>query len=390
MKQQQPLWRNLQSDVSETRRVEMRRALLEQEILCGSLHALETDTSSVIETAHGSNCEQMVGITSVPVGVVGPITIDGKSTYVPLATTEGALVASVQRGSKATVKGITTSIEQIGTTRSIAFSVSGILEGSVVTAWVRSHSLLLTRATEATSSHLCLKQIRVQYLGQQVYVKFWFDTAEAMGMNMVTIAVSEAARVIENSTKAKLISISSNGCVDKKPAFENYLGRGHIVRAEAWLSADICNQVLHTTPMAICRIVEHKQWIGSMLSGSMGFNAHYANMVAAIYLATGQDIAHVVEGSLGITTARMETDRLYFSVYLPSIMVGVIGGGTRLPAQEAALRIMKLDQAKLGDRNRLAAYVGATVLCGELSLTAALAAGQLVSAHQRLGRKKHA
>ncbi len=136
-------------------------------------------------------------------------------------------------------------------------------------------------------------------------------------------------------------------------------------------------------------MVLRKAYIGSALAGGMGFNGHYANIVAAIFLATGQDMAHVVEGSLGITTAEVEKNSgLYFSVYLPDLMVGTVGGGTGVKTQREALTIMGLGKGKRGEVQEFTGVIGAAVLAGELSLMAALGAGHLARAHKKLGRKK--
>lgn len=386
-KQQSISWREIGKDLPVDQQIQERRKVL-NELVSVQFDGWDADSMTVMGQAAGRNCEQIVGVTSVPTGIVGPLRIDGKDIHIPLATTEGALVASVQRGSKATLDGITTQVDRVGTTRSLVFSVEGIEKGQVLVGWVNQHQTDLKKVAEASSTHLRLLKIESQWLGKQVYIKFWFDTGEAMGMNMVTIACQKIADLIGQETGAKTVSLSSNGCVDKKPAFENFRGRGHIVRAEAVIRNQVCEEVLHVSPRDICEVVEHKQWLGSMLSGSMGFNAHYANMVAALYLATGQDMAHVVEGSLGITTAHEENNDLYFSVYLPAVMVGSVGGGTHLPSQQTTLSVMGLGTGQPGERDRLAAFVGATVLCGELSLTAALASGSLADAHRRLGRKQ--
>jgi hydroxymethylglutaryl-CoA reductase (NADPH) len=214
-----------------------------------------------------------------------------------------------------------------------------------------------------------------------------FATGEAMGMNMVTIATDRIVTEVTKHFGIRCAAVSGNACVDKKPAWRNFLsGRGMKVQAEVVLNKEIVKAVLKTTPEKIVEVVTRKSWLGSMVSGAMGYNAHFANMVAALYLAMGQDIAHVVEGSLGITTAEVVNDDLYFSVWLPSVMVGVVGGGTHLPTQHAALSILGLSSALDGDKKKFAAVVVGTVLCGELSLTAALATEDLAKAHQKLGR----
>ncbi len=238
--------------------------------------------------------------------------------------------------------------------------------------------------------HLRLSEIKPFLVGRNVYLRFCYDTDEAMGMNMVTIGTQKAIDWIEKKLKIKCTSITGNLCVDKKPSWMNFiLGRGKRVWAEVVIKPQVVKGVLKTTVEKIVEVVLKKDFLGSALAGAMGFNGHYANIVAAVFLATGQDMAHVVEGSLGITTAEvLEDGNLYFSVYLPDLMVGTVGGGTGIVTQKEALAMMGLGKGRRGEAMEFAQVVGAAVLAGELSLTAALSAGHLARAHARLGRGK--
>ena len=226
-------------------------------------------------------------------------------------------------------------------------------------------------------------------VGRSVFCRFIFDTQEAMGMNMVTIASSAMVRTIELKTEIKCVSLSGNLCVDKKPSSLNFiLGRVKKVRAEVVLSKKIVKEGLKTTPKKIYKTWFNKCLLGSALAGSLGFNAHFSNVIAAIFLATGQDMAHVAENSLGITTVEINDDEsLYISVYLPDLMIGVVGGGTDLATQKEALRILGIADGKRGDSLKLAKIIGGAVLAGEISLLASLAEGSLAKAHGRLGRQ---
>lgn len=176
--------------------------------------------------------------------------------------------------------------------------------------------------------------------------------------------------------------MAGNYDIDKKPAWLNFInGRGKKVWAEAVIPHAVIKDVLKTTPEKIHEVVIKKCLLGSIISGSMGFNAHYANIIAAIFASCGQDLAHVVEGSLGITTTELIGDNLYMSCYLPDLMVGTVGGGTGLPTQKEALAILGNPTAM-----QFAEIVGGTVLAGELSLLGALSSGQLAEAHSKLGR----
>lgn len=366
----------------------------------------------MMNKAVGRNIEKMVGCVQVPMGVAGPLVVDKKKYSVSIATTEGALVASVNRGCKAIREsgGCKVKVKEAGATRGPVFKVKGLRQGEELVNWVDKNISKIKKVARDSDRHLRLLKIRSQMVGRYVWFRLEFDTAEAMGMNMVTIATERVAELIYKELKIKCVSLSGNYCVDKKPSWLNMIeGRGKQVWVEVEVSEKVVKDVLKTNPEKIVEVVKAKQWLGSMVSGSMGFNAHYANIVAGVFLATGQDIAQVVEGSMGITTAEILRRRegsepsfatlqtvggsepkpscLYFSVYLPSLMVGTVGGGTGLPTQREALGIMGLGNKK-GDAVTLAGIIGGAVLAGELSLTAALASNDLARAHQGLGRGK--
>ncbi len=338
------------------------------------------------------NIENMIGYTKVPLGQAGPIKIfhDQFSTFkeynLPLSTTEGALVASVNRGCKATrlSGGIKVMAETAGATRAPVFKVKNLAEGRQLIDWVQANFCLLQNVAESTSAHLKLVDFKPQLLGKNVWFRFRFDTGEAMGMNMATIAAEAIAKLIKQKLNLDCLALSGNFCVDKKAGWLNFTeGRGKKVWAEAVVKRETVKEVLKTTPEKIVEVVQKKQWLGSIVSGSIGANGHFANIAAALFLATGQDMAHVVEASLGVTTAELENKDLYFSVYLPDLMVGTIGGGTRLATQQEALKMLGSPNA-----SELAGIIGGAVLAGELSLTAALASGDLAKAHRKLGRAR--
>jgi len=207
---------------------------------------------------------------------------------------------------------------------------------------------------------------------------------------MVTIATDAIASYIQEQTGISCLSLSGNYCVDKKPSWQNVINnRGIVVWAEATITKNVLTNVLKTSAKKVYDVWLGKCMIGSAMSGSMAFNAQFANIVAALFAATGQDIAHVVEGSLGVTTAEVVEENLYISVYLPDLMVGTVGGGTGLATQKEALSLLGVvggDDGK--NAQRLAELIGATVLAGELSLLSSLEEGSLAKAHQRLGRGK--
>ena len=347
--------------------------------------------------AHGSNIENMIGAVQVPLGVAGPVSVDGGAfggeRYLPLATTEGALVASINRGCSVVndAGGATARVTKSGMTRAPVFRVADVAEAEALVSWVRDSEGALRAAAESTTSHGELLDVTPYVVGNNVFLRFRYDTKDAMGMNMATIATREACDVVEAETDAALVALSGNLCSDKKPAAINAVeGRGRSVTADVRVPREVVEERLHTTPEAIAEINTRKNLVGSAKAGGLGFNAHVANAVAAMFLATGQDEAQVVEGANAITTAEATPEGdLYCSVSLASLEVGTVGGGTKLPTQAAGLDVLGVrgggDPAgSNGDALAEAIAVGA--LAGELSLLAALGSRHLSSAHADLGR----
>ncbi|AXR83150.1 hydroxymethylglutaryl-CoA reductase (NADPH) [Natrarchaeobaculum sulfurireducens] len=352
------------------------------------------------ETAE-PNIENMIGAAQVPMGVVGPATVDGGAAdgeyYLPLATTEGALLASVNRGLSVidAAGGATARVTKNGMTRAPVFRVDGVAEAAETVEWVEKNLETLREAAEATTSHGELLGVEPYVVGDSVYLRFAYDTKDAMGMNMATIATGEACAVVERETPASLVALSGNLCSDKKPAAINAVeGRGRSVTADVVIPGDLVEDRLHTTAEAIVEANTRKNLTGSAKAGALGFNAHAANVVAAAFLATGQDEAQVVEGANTITTmdARPNDDGghdLYAAVSLASLEVGTVGGGTKLPTQAEALEILGLQGG--GDpagsnADALAEVIAVGTLAGELSLLGALSSRHLASAHEELGR----
>ncbi|MFB6157119.1 MAG: hydroxymethylglutaryl-CoA reductase (NADPH) [Haloferacaceae archaeon] len=346
--------------------------------------------------AADANVENMVGAARVPLGVAGPVTVDGGAlageTYLPLATTEGALVASVNRGCSVVeaAGGARARVTKSGMTRAPVFRVADVTEAEALVSWTRDNEDRLREAAEATTDHGELLDVTPYVVGDSVFLRFRYDTKDAMGMNMATIATRAAAEVIESETPADLVALSGNLCTDKKPAAINAVeGRGRSVVADVTLPREVVEERLHTTPEAVAEVNARKNFAGSARAASLGFNAHAANVVAAVFLATGQDAAQVVEGANAITTADVRDGDLYVSVSLASLEVGTVGGGTRLPTQSEALDLLGVGGG--GDppgtnADALAEAIATGVLAGELSLVAALGSRHLSSAHEDLGR----
>jgi hydroxymethylglutaryl-CoA reductase (NADPH) len=344
------------------------------------------------------NCENFIGVAQVPMGVVGPLRVRGKhvdgDVWVPLATTEAALVASTNRGCSALREagGAVVRVEDVGMTRAPVFRTSGIVQTQQFLQWIQDHVEEVRQVTDATSSHLRLLDVRPYAFGTTVFLRFRFDSGDAMGMNMAAIACDRAVNdLIEPATGVPCIGLSGNYCVDKKPSHINFQeGRGKRIYAEVLLEAPILHHQLKTNARDLVEVQYRKNLLGSIAAGSLGFNAHYANVLSAFFIATGQDPAHVVEGSMGITCIEPRgPESVFASVFLPDVPLGAVGGGTALGTQREALAMLGVspDPERRGDAvMRLAEIVGAVVLAGELSLMAAFTSQDLARAHEKLAR----
>ncbi|WP_069807833.1 hydroxymethylglutaryl-CoA reductase (NADPH) [Vulcanisaeta thermophila] len=355
--------------------------------------------STVIDfnTVVGRNIENTIGAAQIPMGIAGPLLVRGDYAnglyYVPLATTEGALVASVNRGAKLITEsgGARSKVINDGMTRAPVLTVPSVVDAVELVNWVNEHFQEIKSVAESTSRHAKLLSIQPFIVGNNVWLRFKFTTGDAMGMNMVTIAVDRAVKYITtNFPKARLVALSGNMCVDKKANAVNFLlGRGKTVVSEAVIKREVLEK-MGVTAEDVVEVNNRKNLLGSALAHAYGFNAHFANIIAAIFIATGQDVAQVVESSMGISWMEaLENGDLYASVTLPSLEVGTVGGGTGLPTQREALQLLGV----YGSGNppgtnaiKFAEIVGAAVLAGEVNLVLALARDELARAHEMLGR----
>lgn len=348
------------------------------------------------DLAASRNCENFIGAAQIPMGIVGPVRIRGEQVdeelYVPLATTEAALVASTNRGCSAicAAGGAVVRVEDVGMTRAPVFRTSGYDESRKFLQWISENEDEIRRVAEGASRYLRLRDIRPKHFGTTVLLRFRFETGDAMGMNMVTVACNRVVRdLIEPRTGVECVALSGNYCTDKKPAAINFLeGRGKRIFAEVVLEAPVIKRCLKTNARAMVEAQYRKNLLGSIAAGSMGYNAHFANVVAAFFIATGQDPAHVVEGSLGLTCVEAQgPEAVYASIYMPDVPLGAIGGGMQLATQGEALDLLGVcpDSERPGLAvRRLAEILGAVVLAGEISLMAAFTSQDLARAHEKL------
>lgn len=386
----------LEKSLSCADSVVARRKIIEKKTKTTLEHV--SDYNFDVEVASKKNIENMIGATQIPLGVAGAVKINGDYAkgefYVPMATTEGALLASVNRGMSVITKsgGAVTFVDNKGMTRAPVFRTSGLKESRELVRWAENNFNRIKEVAESTTRFGKLMEIKPWIVGRNVYLRFVFDTKDAMGMNMAVMACEKViVELIEKETKAECVALSGNMCVDKKPSALNFIeGRGKSVHAEVILKNDFVVNTLKTTPKDVVEVNYRKNLLGSAMAGSLGFNAQFANIVAAIFAATGQDIAHVGEASMGVTTAEMHEDDLYVSCYLPNLNVGTVGGGTGLVGQREALSIMGVvGKADPSDNTlKFAEIISVAVLAGEISLLAALASGHLAKAHAVHGRGK--
>ncbi|KAF7993338.1 hypothetical protein HCN44_006398 [Aphidius gifuensis] len=347
----------------------------------------------------GSCCENVIGYVPVPVGIIGPLLVDDELIRVPMATTEGCLVASTNRGSRALIKcGVTSRVVADGMTRGPVVRFPNIVRASEAMSWMQDTINYdeMKRYFDETSRFARLTKIHVRIAGRHLFIRFVAKTGDAMGMNMLSKGTEKSLQYVQNYFQdMEILSLSGNFCTDKKPAAVNWIeGRGKSVVCEAIVPSDIVTNVLKTSVHALVDVNISKNMIGSAVAGSVGgFNAHAANIVTAIYIATGQDPAQNVGSSNCMTLMEpwgVDGKDLYVSCTMPSIEIGTIGGGTGLPAQGACLAILGVKGAHKSlpgeNASKLARIVCATVLAGELSLMAALTAGHLVKSHLRHNR----
>ncbi|XP_050315651.1 3-hydroxy-3-methylglutaryl-coenzyme A reductase-like [Anthonomus grandis grandis] len=347
----------------------------------------------------GACCENVVGYVPVPLGIAGPLLLDDKFYYIPMATTEGCLVASANRGCRALEKtGIKSRIVADGMTRGPVVRFQSITRACEVIYWLkkRENFTKVKEQFDSTSRFARLSKVSTHIAGRCLFIRFVAETGDAMGMNMISKGTEKSLTYIKSHFEdMEILSLSGNVCTDKKPSAINWIeGRGKSVVCEAIVPANIVHSILKTTTHALVDLNISKNMVGSAMSAAIGgFNAHAANIVTAIYIATGQDVAQNVGSSNCITLMEPCGDKgedLLISCTMPSVEIGTVGGGTVLPAQGACLEMLGVKGAHSeipGDNaKQLAKIVCGAVLAGELSLMAALVTGHLVKSHLRLNR----
>jgi hydroxymethylglutaryl-CoA reductase (NADPH) len=350
--------------------------------------------SSQCEALDG-NIENYIGMTQVPTGVIGPLKVIGSAAqgdyYIPLATSEGALVASYHRGAKACyiAGGVNSLCINEGVQRSPIFKFNNIADLGNFLIWTLQQVDTLKQIIHEHSKFASLIDIKSNIEGNNLTLIFEYHTGDAAGQNMVTICTEAVCQflVAHAPITPNTWYLESNYSGDKKATVLSFTNvRGKKVVSEVVIPNQVVQDVLKSTVHNMC-----DYWLtstlGTIQSGAIGAQGHVANGLTALFLATGQDVACIAEAATGIT--RMEATKdgdLYCSVTLPNLIVGTVGGGTGLHTQKECLTMM--DCYGTGNAVKFAEICGALVICGELSIAAALSAGHFSNAHKVFGRKK--
>jgi hydroxymethylglutaryl-CoA reductase (NADPH) len=345
-------------------------------------------------SAAKGNVEHFTGVAQVPLGIAGPLLVHGEHAegefYVPLATSEGTLVASYNRGMKLVREagGATATVIDDAMQRAPAFGFDSAREAREFGRWVDEHMDEIRERAEATTSVGRLRNVEQYGASRFRYLRFNFTTADAAGQNMAGKATAAAcAWIREHYDGIRHFQLEANFATDKKASQVNTLHtRGKRVVAEATIPPELMERHLNVGTGAVYRARQVTN-LGGFLSGVNNNGSHSANAIAAIFIATGQDAGNLAESSTAAVYAELLPDgSYYYSITIPSLIVATYGGGTGLPTQRECLEL--LGCYGRGAVHKLAEIVAATVLCGELSLGAAVVAEEWVNAHDRLGRNR--
>lgn len=343
-----------------------------------------------------NNIENYIGTAKVPIGLAGPLLIHGDHArgefYVPLATTEGSLVASYNRGMRVIREsgGCRAKIFEDHMQRAPVFRFTSLEEAERFTRWLGDNREVMHAAVGKTTSHGRLTDVDVFNLGRNVYVRFGFHTGDAAGQNMVNLATSQICRDIRDAypgwDAVESFNLASKFCSDKKYSQVNVLkSRGKKVTAEVEIPDAVLQERLRTTAEVI-----HDNYLSGTLSaiygGCISNGFHAANGIAALFIACGNDPANVAESHVDLLDVRPTGGGLYFGVTLPSLIVGTVGGGTNLPTQRECLGILGCKGS--GNAGKFAEIVAGVVLAGEISLVGAITSDEWVGAHEALGRNR--
>lgn len=337
------------------------------------------------------NIENIIGFAQVPIGLAGPLRINGTHAngefYVPLATTEGAITTTYNIGMRLITEngGAAVQVKDKGAHVTPMFEVSGLKDATDFISWVDTNYDVIKKACEATTTHGSLISIESQYLDKKAILKFLYFTGDASGLNMINVATEAGCEFIKSKTGRKYNVRSNFSCVKKMSIHNVGSTFGKEVVAEAIISAKSLSKLGVTAHEIV------KTW-GSGLpistkAGVQGFNCQSANAIAALFLATGQDVADISSSHIAYSHFEVTNENeLFAHIYIPSLVIGTVGGGTGLGTQKEALDI--LDCYGTGKVLKLAEIIGASVLAGEITTICAITNNTFVQAHAKLGRNR--
>lgn len=338
------------------------------------------------------NIENLIGVCQIPLGITGPLLVKGEYAdgyfYVPMATTEGALVLDYQIGMKLVTMsgGAKVKINSDSVHIDPLFYVNNLDEAQGFIGWIKENFNKIKDAAESTTKHGKLIAIDPFFIGRRVVLKFSYFTADAHGLNMINKATEKACEFIKDQTKKNYILRSHFSSIKGVSNHSIHVGQAKSVFAEVVVPKKILGKLFNVTPENM-----QKYFFSTLLTGvyagRIGGNAHIANGVTAIFIACGQDVADVSVSHIGISMCEMtEEGDLYISAYIPNLFVGTVGGGTALGTQKECLEIMSCYGA--GKAKKFAEIIGASVLAGEISVLASLVNGNYVNAHEKYGRNR--
>lgn len=380
-----------------------RRNFLEEElgIKLPKINAANINIATKKENRILKGIENKIGCIIIPLGIAGPLKINALYTtnnnYIPLATNEAALIAGVQKGIKICnlVGGVSVILKYNGITRSILVKTSSIQNTMALSEQLNSQSIIaqLQQHIKEHAEYTKLLKLTTHQIASKLWIRFSFDTNEAMGMNSATKYSALLFKKIKSlfpEYDPNLISLSGNLCVDKKVSYANLLlGRGYELNAQVIIDEKILIDTYNCTAEQLHNINYWKNQVGSSFAGAIGSNAHAANIIASIFAATGQDLAQIGEASVCFTTTEIRNNKLYFNITLPALPLGAIGGGCNKATAEECLNILQCNKKDNNNTKRLAEIIAAAVLCSELNLLATLTnETELADSHMKLARGK--
>jgi hydroxymethylglutaryl-CoA reductase (NADPH) len=339
------------------------------------------------------NIEHMAGCVQIPLGIAGPLLVNGEHAHgeflIPLATSEGTLVASYNRGMKVlnAAGGVTCTVQDDSMQRAPVFIFDSAREARTFADWLQQNLLKITEIAESTTKVGKLLRIETYLAHRFAFCRFDYTTGDAAGQNMVSNATYAATSwIISQRPEIRHFYLESNFATDKKSSQVNVMHtRGKRVTAEAVIPRQVLAAVMRVTPEGLVRHGAVAN-VGAFLSGAVNNGLQSANGITAMFIACGQDVANVAESSAAVIHSEVVDDDLYLAITLPSLIVATHGGGTGLPTQSECLAM--LDCVGPGKVNKFAEIVAGTVLAGEISLASAISALDWVSSHERYGRNR--